>query len=192
MKENNYFKTNWEQSPNSKKNFKIPFCAAVLSCFLSGVVSADAPPAALDANANMPVLSHQAATGAVITSPSSEMPALSAEPVEIYTTPGPAPEVSEQVLPPELVQTDSLLKYESSTKDESVQPNMIAASFTPSDYGIQSDAVSENGFIQVSAENANDAKAVVGHSDDQMNMPYALVLALIAIIGLVPVSRRNL
>ncbi len=66
-------------------------------------------------------------------------------------------------------------------QDENVQAQIIAAAFTPSGRGMEHEVSSDQATPRLHATEQKESR----------QLPYSLVLALIALIGLVPVSRRN-
>jgi len=148
------------------------------------VVAADIPSSTLQPDAKLPVVSHQAEKiGAVVETAGQEMPALA----ETRT-----PDVGAQAELGANQAKDQAVDYESLVANELGQPSLMPASFNSTKYVVK--PVNDSHMAKVAQTSAGEAQsgtAAVTENGDQLQLPYALVLALIAIIGLVPVSRRN-
>ena len=78
---------------------------------------------------------------------------------------------------------------ESTVSDAQAYP--VSAAISPVAYAVVSDR-SLRAAHRPTADSGTDEETVMGNDkDDAFQLPYALVLALFALIGLVPVSRRN-
>lgn len=169
------------------------FSGMILVCLVPGVIAADTPSApALQTNDKLPVVSASLEKSTVVSSPAQEMPPLTAESVEIATTAAHSPDVGAKATNVLRQIPNQLDEVGLSAQSERVEPYSISASLTPADYmlpGHAPDKVDRVG--QDAKDDTGGNTAVVGENDDQQQLPYALVLALMAIIGLVPVSRRN-
>ena len=74
---------------------------------------------------------------------------------------------------------------------EATRSQLLSVAFISSDMGFRGGAVSTESVQNLPDSAGRGQMETSEQSDNAHKMPYSLVLALIALIGLVPVSRRN-
>lgn len=193
MKENNYYKSEREQRPNCRHT-RTALCVVFLASLLPGVASAVHTPATtLHSDDSLPLVSLQAEMNQFINSSDGRMPALAGDAVEIATTEERPHEVGAPVIPGPEGMNAPAGQEGSPTRNADAQQHSMPASITRTDYVAPDHNRKINRTSDVSTRELGDRTSivVVRENDDQLQLPYALVLALIAIISLVPVSRRN-
>ena len=182
MKVNSY-EPGWEFGPKSRR-MGVGLCAALLAGLMSSVVAADTSSNTLRTDTELPVVSRSAEIiGAVVKTAGQGMPVLAETR---------APVIGAQAGLKANPINGQVGGNESPVADAPGQPSLMAASFNATEYALK--PVNDAGTTQVaqtSTVEGRSAAVAAPEGDDQLQLPYALVLALLAIIGLVPVSRRN-
>jgi len=74
---------------------------------------------------------------------------------------------------------------------EATRSQLLSVAFISSDMGFRGGSVSTESVQNIPDSAGRGQMETSERSDNAHKMPYSLVLALIALIGLVPVSRRN-
>lgn len=158
----------------------------ILAAMLPGMASAGIEVAAFRSGAELPVSSRQMGANPEVISPvmASQKLAWAASGAPTVSDPTRVtPELSEAITPTE---TDG-----ESARADNVRAHMMPAVVTSEEYLLMSRQTSN--VMQIGSDTTD--KIVRGREGSEQGdnppLPYALVLALLALIGLVPVSRRK-